>query len=477
MHPLFHFLKRWKCKNVFHSLALDAISQIEGEEAEAWQGLFLWRIEPFLRGVDAPAQEFRDFANHSFDADEPWGTASRLASKWFEMTTETIRSGDWNAGAHHAGVLLRYATFTLLLFHGRHHDPGLSLRHFLAWYLGENYGSLTDPRDEEDLTETVDFRQFEQGRELEEFLAGASRLARADEAVVLDWLTPIALDSGGHPGGEEREGELARHLQRVRMALGVVMRRVIADADKPPPSDPLGVASVVAWPSLPVFWATRAASRLVSQKDINAMRRGWSEAGAVGSLPDLRSMADVEALREAYAIAHARSTEADEGDMLVSFASDIVPLSIARAVPGELQTFEPITGDSSLREATSMGEKLANDLADLRVCSVRDFVAANPSDLAALLSNRVTAGDIADWQNEAALCHDIPLLSPTEAQLLVACGVTGRADLATFSPVDLWELVIPVAESPDGIRILGKVPSPGLDCVSEWIDAARLEAA
>ncbi len=30
MHPLFHFLIRWKCKSVFHKLALGALRDLDG---------------------------------------------------------------------------------------------------------------------------------------------------------------------------------------------------------------------------------------------------------------------------------------------------------------------------------------------------------------------------------------------------------------------------------------------------------------
>lgn len=471
MHPLFHFLKRWKCKSVFQTLALEAISGIEGEAAERWQGLFLWRIEAFLRGVDAPMREFRDFANHSFDGEEPWGTAPRLAAKWYEKTAEALRVGDWNEGAHHAGVMLRYSTFSLLLSHGHHREPGVVLRDYVAWLLAERYEPLATLSDHENCPEDADIRQFENGRDLESFFAGASRLTRAEEAVILDRLTHQALGRELCQTDEEIEPALARHLGRVRLALGSVLRRVVAEAQLAPPSDPVGFAHLAAWPSLPIFWLTRTSSRRASRRMINAMRRDWSESGRIGLSVQRLPMADVEALREAYAISH----QADQRS--APALADTVPLSIARSVPRELQSFEPITGDSAVGAATSMRDDIADELANLRIHSVRDLLAANPDDLAESLAPRATAADLADWRNEATLCHDIPMLSPAEAQLLVACGVSGRSDLASFSPVELWELMIPVAESPDGSRILAGGPSPGLDSVTEWIDAARLEAA
>ena len=54
--------------------------------------------------------------------------------------------------------------------------------------------------------------------------------------------------------------------------------------------------------------------------------------------------------------------------------------------------------------------------------------------------------------------------------------MSGSEDLAALSPIELWELVIPVAESPDGRRVLKGQKAPSLDVVTGWIDAAKKAA-
>jgi hypothetical protein len=107
------------------------------------------------------------------------------------------------------------------------------------------------------------------------------------------------------------------------------------------------------------------------------------------------------------------------------------------------------------------------------VKTIGDLLAADPDELSASIHPHATSADIDTWQDEARLCCEVNGLAPAESQLLVACGVTGPEDLAALSPVELWELVVPVAESPDGRRLLHGGPAPDLDAVTRWIDAAR----
>ena len=470
MHPLCHFLTRWKCKSIFDQLALGALRGIEGDAAARWQSLFLWRIESFLRGVDAPAAEFRDYTNHSFDPHEPWGTAPRLAAKWYDKTVASLNAGRWREGTHDAGVLLRYAACSLLMLHGHHRDPGLSRRSLFAWTVARNYQSLMAIAREQPPSR---LNEWDSG-DVEGFLAQAALKARADEEIVLDRMTPELFKSDPPRLDDELRLRLARHLADVEQSLGEILRQTLAQVETSPRHYPVGFAHGAAWPSLPVFWATRTHARLDARRTIQAMRSEWESTGRIRETqPD-----DARALHDAYAIAHGANPRDERRGMTPPLhLAEGIPFSIERGNRPEAVSVDPITWASSVREATSIRPELAERLDQLGVGTVRQLLAANPEELAAKLSPHATSADVLEWRDEAALCQEIPLLLPVEAQLLVACGVTGRNDLAALAPVELWELVIPVAESPDGARILGEAPIPNLDAVTEWIQAARLKVA
>lgn len=486
MHPLFHFLIRWKCKSVFHKLALGALRDLDGASARAWQSLLLWKIEPFLDGVDAPSEEFRDFTNHSFDPKEPWGTAPRLATKWYLQAREAFDARDWPEGTRRSGILLRYCTLSLMMFHGHHRDPGLSRRRIVAWYLGQNAERL---RAEAELPQiTAPLVAWRQG-ELEAFLAQAARAARLDEEWVFDHLRPVSADRPVLAPDGELDKRLGTHWLIIERALGSVLRRLTSEITDPPRNYPIGMAFAAGVPSIPIFGWTRARDRREQLRIIQPMMTEWAETGHIrqSAPPDLR------ALRDAYAIAHgaARTPVVPKPSIAPGTmnapstipskprrvpTTDHIPLSIARGRP-ETPPAGPISLNSPVGVATSMSSEVAESLYALGVHSVRDLLDSSLEELAAKLAPRATRADLSVWCDEASLSCEIPLLMPVESQLLVACGVTGRRDLAVLSPVELWELVIPVAESPDGARILRDSPIPNLDTVSEWIQAAQLPAA
>lgn len=486
MHPLFHFLIRWKCKSVFHKLALGALRDLDGPAAQAWQSLLLWKIEPFLDGVDAPFEEFRDFTNHSFDPKEPWGTAPRLATKWYFQAREAFDARDWPEGTRRSGILLRYCALSLLMFHGHHRDPGLSRRRIVAWYLGQHAERLRAgaelPRPAAPL---VAWRQGE----LEAFLAQAARAARTDEEWVFDQLRPDSTNRPVIGGHDELDERLGIHWHLVERALGSVLRRLTSDITDPPRRYPIGVAFAAAVPSIPIFSWTRYRDRRDQSRVIQPMLAEWAATGHVRETEP----GDLRALRDAYAIAHgaAKSRGIPKPSIAPGTTSapkakpappprvptvDHIPLSIARGRP-EPPPVGPISLNSPVGAATSMSSEVAEGLYKLGVHTVRDLLNASLDELAARLAPHATRADLSVWCDEASLSCEIPLLMPVESQLLVACGVTGRRDLAALSPVELWEMVIPVAESPDGARILRDSPIPNLDAVSEWIQAAQLPAA
>lgn len=57
-------IRAHRCRSTHHFIAFDALSLIEGPEAEGWKSLMLVHHEHLLKGAKAPDDTFKDFKNH-----------------------------------------------------------------------------------------------------------------------------------------------------------------------------------------------------------------------------------------------------------------------------------------------------------------------------------------------------------------------------------------------------------------------------
>lgn len=487
MNRLFRVLHRWKCKTASQKLALDALRHLDADGRAA--GLFLWHVEPYLRGVDAPEAEFRDFTNHVLYPVENWGGAARLARKWYWKTVEALRSGDWPDAAFSAGVMTRYVTFAFMPTRAGHDVRALTFRRPLECCLSRLYDDLTaSPADAPEAVRTPDGEDW-----LERLVTAAAEdaychlrtvTARFDfDAVIAN---PAALD-------DELKAIFADLLARSAATAGAILGRAVAESGAELPRRWLGPAGLLALPSLPLFWLTRSQAQAAERRAVRTMHREFTATGTVEeALPE-----DAKAIRDAYELEVLKKAPRTKGSAPPSPASQARSASEGHGRSASLQRLSaelrrdapkqapvprptitpspshPLVLSSPIDAAPSIDSKLLARLESAGIVTVADLLATDPEDLASALHPAASATDVAGWQDQARLSCAVVSLTPAEAQLLVACGVTGPEDLAALSPVELWELVVPVAESPDGRRLLrGGVP-PDLNAVTRWIDAAK----
>jgi hypothetical protein len=452
------------------------------DDADRNAGLFLWHVETFLKGSAAPETDFRDHTNHVFYPVENWGGAARLARKWYWQTVETLRSRDWSEAAYNAGVLSRYVLFAFSPLRTGHDERGLAMRSPLEWSAGHVDHSIAAPGDE-----SLRFSIPEGDEWLEELIRHAAEAAHCHFRTCIDRFdfdvaitNPAALDETLH-------STLTALNRRAAATVGAILSRAIAESEATLPRYPLRTAGLCALSSLPLFWITNLLARHAARAPIKAMHREWKTTGNIeATLPD-----SARAVRDAYELevlkrparkleALAAKPQASLGRQIEGPSSKRKPSSLPSVAPapppGSKGRSEKITPTSPLAALPSIAPKLLPRIESLGVTTVEDLLKANADDLAACLHPDATAADVSEWQDEARLCCEVTILSPAEAQLLAACGVSGSEDLAALSPVELWELVIPVAESPDGKRVLKGRPAPGLDTVTGWIDAAKKAA-
>lgn len=464
MHRLFRLLHHWKCKNAAQKLALDALRRLPEESAERWPDLFLWHVEPYLRGIDAPEREFRDFTNHVLYAAEEWGGAARLARKWYWRTVESLRCGEWSEAAYHAGVLARYAAFPFSPLRTGHDERGLQLRTPVEWVITQLYGRLTAADDSPDRLVMPSGDEW-----LEELLILGAVEAREHLDVVVNGFDFNTVVNDPAALNDELRVAFGRLVSLASTTLGAILGRAIRESGAEPPRFPLGIAAAFAIPSLPLFWLTRSQAAAAEWKSIRAMHREFQQTGRIEASLHVAATA----VRDAYAIDVLKQSP---GALALNPPRTLPTESVGAEPAAKSQSrrfAEPISESSPAAAAASISAEFVERLSSLGIETVGNLLSVEPDEIASDLGAAATALDVAAWQDEARLCCELHGLDPVEAQLLVACGVTGAADLAALEPVELWELVAPVAESPDGRRLLRGDPPPDLDAVTRWIDAAN----
>lgn len=124
--------------------------------------------------------------------------------------------------------------------------------------------------------------------------------------------------------------------------------------------------------------------------------------------------------------------------------------------------------------APSIGNRTAEVLMRQGIKTVGDLLRADPDKLADKLDERhIDAYTILTWQMQADLCCTVPNLRGHDAQILTACGISLRDELAAMTPDLLLKKVSSFIDTPAGERILRGGNRPDLKEVTNWIDWAH----
>ena len=129
--------------------------------------------------------------------------------------------------------------------------------------------------------------------------------------------------------------------------------------------------------------------------------------------------------------------------------------------------------NDQLEAAPSIGAKTAERFEAIGVITVDDFLKQTAESMATKLNyKRITAKVIREWQHQARFVCRVPNLRGHDAQLLVGCDITEPETLATMQPQSLLNLILPFAESKDGIRIIRNGKKPDMAEINDWISWA-----
>ena len=130
--------------------------------------------------------------------------------------------------------------------------------------------------------------------------------------------------------------------------------------------------------------------------------------------------------------------------------------------------------ESPVVDAPSIGPRMSERLSSLQIASVGDLVAANAERVATQLADRTVSTEVVQqWQHQAMLVCRVPNLRGHDAQLIVGCGLISAEELAQSDSTELFNRVVRLVSSKQGVRILRGSKAPDHAEVSDWIQWAQ----
>jgi len=143
MSVFFELVLNTVCRSNHHRLAVEALGQLQGADAERWRDLFLQQHEALLEGAKAPDTVFKDFKNHVLHTkDGYWGGAPEAAEEWRKRMVRALKDRDWKYGAYCAGVMSHYVVDPIQPFHtGQTEEEGV-IHAAVEWSLSKTYPEM-----------------------------------------------------------------------------------------------------------------------------------------------------------------------------------------------------------------------------------------------------------------------------------------------------------------------------------------------
>jgi nucleotidyltransferase/DNA polymerase involved in DNA repair len=130
--------------------------------------------------------------------------------------------------------------------------------------------------------------------------------------------------------------------------------------------------------------------------------------------------------------------------------------------------------DSDVEAAPSIGPKMAEHLAKIRIITVGDLLDHDADLIADQLDHkRVNTDTVKLWQRQAEWVCRVPELRGHDAQLLVASGYDTVEDLQGVDAQEVFEAVQEIVDTKEGRRILRGGTEPDLAEVNDWLEWSK----
>jgi len=482
MNTLFRILYAQKCSGTHHRLAMDALRYLKVPNADQWCRLFLAEIEQYIDGSKAPDKKFRDFRNHVLHVgDNFWGGAVPAAELWYARLVHCLRNRDWRRAVYCAGVLTHYVTDPFMPLHTAQTEDEGAVHRMIEWGASLAYRDLVatlpaargihnwKPPAESDTSDWLAL-----------LIIDGATLANQSYEVLIDHYDPVRGKKNAVDGMDTECREIMAHLLgRCIKALAWILDRAIMESAVEAPSRRVSAATVLSGLSTPVFFLTRKLSRKEDRATVRAILRELQQTGRViEALPE-----DDRVVRSAHA-AEVLQIDEDElarqrvrrpGTQFRIATPEEQRAKRFRKQPKPRPAKSPATtirlaSHQDVVDAPSIGPKTAARLNAVGIRTVGDLLSADPRHVEATLQHRwITEELFVSWQRQARLMCDVPGLRGLDAQLLVEVGVESKADLCTADAESLEQLIVELAATPDGERILRGGRLPPRAQITAWI--------
>jgi hypothetical protein len=289
-------IRAHRCRSTHHFIAFDALSLLEGEEAEGWKSLMLVHHEHLLKGAKAPDDTFKDFKNHVLHVGEgEWGGARAKAAEWYAVAVDLLRRKRWSDAAWALGVLSHYYADPIQPFHTGQTEAEGVIHRAVEW-------SIAKSRPE------IDARIAEQGYpeiKIQDGLGFVSDMVREgaqrSHAYYDVFIGHYDIDAGvaDPPSGldETMRAAIVELVAYATAGFAAIMSRAIEEAAVSPPKVNLTLQGYIETLDIPLRWITAKLEDMGDRRQVEKMYKEYQKTGKViRTLPE-----DDKLIREMHA--------------------------------------------------------------------------------------------------------------------------------------------------------------------------------
>ena len=533
MNLLFNVIYAAHANGTHHKLALDALRDLECDNAAAWQNCFLKNVEAYIEGSKAPDKEFKDFKNHVLHVrDNYWGGAPEKAESWYALLVRALREQNFAEAAWCAGVLSHYYTDPIHPFHTAQSEAESNIHRAVEWSISKSYNELRPLG----LSQSIpDVRPGDAETWIKDMvIAGAEYANREYETIIARYNFDLGVVDPPTGLDDVSRNIIGRLIVYASSGFASILDRAISEAAIAPPQVSLALDTVLATLKIPVKWVTRKMADAKEARLVEAMYDELQQTGKVEATlsEDDRTVRDLyarevlsgrESERKAARDLRRRSSPLPQGNVaqavieaaraLPSFQQHPAQPPVKDARPKHSATQDqpaadrprqsapapitsvPVTAPppasqarnaaqqqlriylnaaDEIEAAPSVGPKTARRLERVGIHTVDDLLKANVEDVADQINTRhITPTVLSDWQDQARLVMEVPGLRGTHAQLFVGAGFRTTEDIALADPADVMTSMLSFAQTREGQRLLRDGTAPDLERITNWIKSAE----
>lgn len=505
MDRLVTILRAAHCRSTHHYFAIDALAHIATGSGNRLGQLLLKYHDEYLVGAKAPDRSFRDFQNHVLHVqDNYWGGAPRACEKWLEQTLDYLDAKKWKKAAYACGVLSHYFTDPFMPLHTEQSDRESTYHRPMEWSVCKSYEDIANI--DGSSVEPIHLSTGDQWIS-KAVTQGAERANQNYNVLIDDYDLKKGCRRPPEGLGPQSRLILSELFHLTTTTWAKTLARIADQTQSDIPKFSLTLTTLLATIDMPLAWIVRRVSDASEQGAVKAILKEYEATGTVRrNLPaEIKKVAVQREKDRIAAIAKPASPKsaqpASPQDRVTTQAPTAVaptaakpahtplPTRIPEPNPGppvagpRLQPAPqtstpsrrlPVTRQSDLVDAPSIGPKTAGRFEKIGVHTIGQFIDASAAKLCEQLATRwITEGLLVQWQEQAQLVCDCQSLCGYKAQLLVEAGCHDANSLADSDPSDLFQRVTAVCHSIDGQRILRSSTPPEQADVAEWISDAQ----